>query len=499
MTAAVQVEAARSRWDAMWPRDVLQQLARTNRRQHALREWIRGAMLHLLDVAAVAGAVTVLALLDDSGIWPRALAWINPSLDLLSVGVQLSLALLVGLHVCGAYRSHRSPTAVWPTLGGVGLGVSLFHWPFLWQAIDGSSAAYLRVVVVVAVFVSLGRIAARALVRAHVLGRLGLPRALYIGTPEDIADALHRTPLHGDQALLPVAQVTTGPLARGRPREHAPLELRLPCLLNAHDVDTVVLCSQFASTELQLLLGIAETSGCRVVSPSRMYPVARQLPRVAECGGFPLVELTRPAARAHHLAIKRFIDLAGAMLLVILASPIMLVVAVLVRLTSRGPILFRQERVGYGGTSFRILKFRTMRDGAEGEVECLRQESVYRDRRLFKVRADPRTTPLGRVLRRTSLDELPQLLNVIEGSMSLVGPRPPLPCEVAAYEHRAFLRFDVKPGITGPWQVAGRNRITSFDEVVALEAEYMNGWTIWRDLRILLRTVPVVLRMDGAY
>jgi lipopolysaccharide/colanic/teichoic acid biosynthesis glycosyltransferase len=112
---------------------------------------------------------------------------------------------------------------------------------------------------------------------------------------------------------------------------------------------------------------------------------------------------------------------------------------------------------------------------------------------------DPRVTPLGRFLRRSSLDELPQLFNVLDGSMSLVGPRPPLPREVKSYGRHSFLRFDVKPGITGPWQVNGRNSITSFDDVIALESDYVSGWTIWRDFAILARTIPVVLRMEGAH
>jgi lipopolysaccharide/colanic/teichoic acid biosynthesis glycosyltransferase len=140
-----------------------------------------------------------------------------------------------------------------------------------------------------------------------------------------------------------------------------------------------------------------------------------------------------------------------------------------------------------------------MRADAEAHVEELRDVSIYNDPRLFKVVHDPRVTPLGRFLRKSSLDELPQLFNVIHGSMSLVGPRPPLPAEVEAYGDRSYLRFDVKPGITGPWQVNGRNSITSFDEVIALEAAYVNGWTIWRDFVILARTVPAVLRMEGAH
>src|SRR5207247_10154522 len=130
--------------------------------------------------------------------------------------------------------------------------------------------------------------------------------------------------------------------------------------------------------------------------------------------------------------------------------------------------------------------------------EELQQQSIYTDRRLFKIVDDPRVTRLGSLLRRTSLDELPQLVNVLRGDMSLVGPRPPLPSEVALYEAHHYARFDVKPGITGPWQVGGRNQLTDFERVVALGTEYIRDWSLARDLSILLRTVPVVLLMRGA-
>jgi lipopolysaccharide/colanic/teichoic acid biosynthesis glycosyltransferase len=183
----------------------------------------------------------------------------------------------------------------------------------------------------------------------------------------------------------------------------------------------------------------------------------------------------------------------------VLLSPLMAVLAVLVKLDSRGPVVFRQERVGQGGRLFMILKFRTMEEGAEGQRDGLLSHSIYRDPRLFKDPSDPRVTRLGRWLRRTSLDELPQLANVLRGEMSLVGPRPPLPSEVALYEGRHYARFDVKPGMTGPWQVTGRNEVTDFERVVVLESEYIHKWSLGLDLAILLRTVPVVLKMRGAH
>jgi lipopolysaccharide/colanic/teichoic acid biosynthesis glycosyltransferase len=136
---------------------------------------------------------------------------------------------------------------------------------------------------------------------------------------------------------------------------------------------------------------------------------------------------------------------------------------------------------------------------AEARRTAMASQSMYGDLRLFKVKDDPRVTRVGRFLRRTSLDELPQLWNVLRGDMSLVGPRPPLPCEVELYEEHHYTRFDMKPGITGPWQVSGRNRITDFDEVLKVEFDYLRQWSIWKDVEILVRTLPEVLKMKGAH
>ena len=161
-------------------------------------------------------------------------------------------------------------------------------------------------------------------------------------------------------------------------------------------------------------------------------------------------------------------------------------------------MLFRQLRVGHRGVLFQIYKFRSMVVDAEHLRDSLTPRSVYADQRLFKLSSDPRVTPFGRMMRRTSLDELPQLWNVLKGDMSLVGPRPPLPSEVALYDEHHYERFSMKPGITGPWQVSGRNNVTKFEEVMAIEAAYLTGWNIWKDLDILLRTLPVVVSMHGA-
>ena len=212
-----------------------------------------------------------------------------------------------------------------------------------------------------------------------------------------------------------------------------------------------------------------------------------------------LALLSRPALVGSQLVMKRALDVVGSFAGLIALSPLMLLVAVAVRATSKGPVFFRQTRVGLGGDPFQMIKFRTMVHDAEQQQQSLEQANVYSGTPLFKLARDPRLTPIGMFLRRSSLDELPQLFNVLIGEMSLVGPRPAVPAEVAKYKQHHFVRFEVLPGMTGPWQVSGRNAIRDFEDVVRLDASYIRGWTVWKDLAILVRTIPAVLSMKGAY
>ena len=193
---------------------------------------------------------------------------------------------------------------------------------------------------------------------------------------------------------------------------------------------------------------------------------------------------------------KRALDIIIAVIGLAVAAPVLAVAAVAIKATSRGPVLFRQERVGRDGTPFTMLKLRTMVDGAELMVAALLAGGGT-DERLYKFRGDPRITSLGAWLRRWSADELPQLWNVLRAEMSVVGPRPALASEIRAYQpwHRA--RLAVRPGITGAWQVSGRAEV-GFDDCVRLDLGYIDGWTLGRDLRILARTVPAVLARRGA-
>lgn len=196
------------------------------------------------------------------------------------------------------------------------------------------------------------------------------------------------------------------------------------------------------------------------------------------------------------LVLKRLFDLAAAVVLLAAASPVIALAAAAIAATSRGPVFFRQRRCGLNGRNFEMLKLRTMVVDAESRLAELAHLNEMSGP-VFKIRRDPRVTPVGRWLRRLSIDELPQLWNVVRGDMSLVGPRPPIPHEVALYDTPHLRRLSMRPGLTGAWQVSGRNRVSNFADWVRLDLDYVDNWSFGLDLRILIRTIPAVLRATG--
>ena len=216
-----------------------------------------------------------------------------------------------------------------------------------------------------------------------------------------------------------------------------------------------------------------------------------------QVAGLPLIHVTTPTLEGGQRVAKRLFDIFAAAILIVIASPVMLGIALAVLLTSPGPVLFRQERVGMEGRVFSMLKFRSMVVDAEkrlAELEHLNEGNGV----LFKLKNDPRITPIGKFLRKFSLDELPQLFNVLGGSMSLVGPRPPLPKEVEGYERDVRRRLLVKPGLTGLWQVSGRSNL-SWQDSVRLDLYYVENWSLAGDVVILLKTGRAVFQSTGAY
>ncbi|MBQ9768217.1 MAG: sugar transferase [Lachnospiraceae bacterium] len=220
---------------------------------------------------------------------------------------------------------------------------------------------------------------------------------------------------------------------------------------------------------------------------------------VSSVGNYPVVTYHRVCLDDSAKAIKRIIDIFGSLVGIILFSPIMLITAIAIKLDSKGPVIFKQERAGLNGRTFKMYKFRSMCVDAEELKAKLQEQNEVKDGMMFKIKDDPRITKVGKFIRKTSIDELPQFFNVLMGNMSLVGTRPPTLDEVAKYERTQWRRMSIKPGITGMWQVSGRSQITDFDEVVELDTIYIDSWSIGLDIKIMFKTVLSLVRRKGAY
>jgi exopolysaccharide biosynthesis polyprenyl glycosylphosphotransferase len=243
---------------------------------------------------------------------------------------------------------------------------------------------------------------------------------------------------------------------------------------------------QLEGTDADLIVspGLAEVAGRRL----HIQPVA----------GLPLLYVDEPQFTGFRRVLKSAFDRTLAAAALVVLAPLLVLIAVLVKATSRGWPFFLQTRVGKDGRTFKMIKFRSMYAGAERRVSELLAYNQAPDGVLFKMHDDPRVTRIGRTLRRYSLDEVPQLINVVTGAMSLVGPRPPLPDEVAQYGDHVRRRLLVKPGLTGLWQISGRSDL-SWEESVRLDLRYVENWSLALDMVVLLKTARAVLRAEGAY
>jgi exopolysaccharide biosynthesis polyprenyl glycosylphosphotransferase len=248
--------------------------------------------------------------------------------------------------------------------------------------------------------------------------------------------------------------------------------------------------------EMQAAIKLCERFGIPFALPAHPFRMDRARPEHTHAVGDGYLHFVTHAPAPHQMAIKRLFDIISSAAALVMLSPLLLTVALIIKLTSRGPIFFKQKRVGLHGKPFNMLKFRSMVINAEelkAKLEALNEQTGP----VFKMKNDPRITSIGRFIRKYSIDELPQLLNVLRGEMSVVGPRPPLPKEVAKYAAWQRRRLSVRPGLTCIWQVSGRNQI-SFEEWMYLDMQYIDNWTLLTDLSLILKTVPVVVTGRGA-
>jgi exopolysaccharide biosynthesis polyprenyl glycosylphosphotransferase len=249
--------------------------------------------------------------------------------------------------------------------------------------------------------------------------------------------------------------------------------------------------------EVQEMMFRCSEQGIRTTIAADLFSTGMVKSGISYFGSMPLIHFQTPPGDRWELNVKRFVDVVLSALFLVLCLPLCIGISLLIKLTSKGPVIFSQKRVGLNGRIFDLYKFRSMVDGAADQLDDLKKFNEMSGP-VFKMTEDPRITPFGRLLRRYSLDELPQLYNVLKGDMSLVGPRPPLPGEVSLYERRDRRRLSMRPGITCTWQVSGRNTIKDFDHWVRLDLDYIDNWSLKRDFILIFRTVPAVFFGTGA-
>jgi len=485
----------------------LQRRAAANLRHHVQRAITRFVVLVAADMAAFGIMRAAIRSLRDGGVAG------DPLSDALRTtlpggylnGWQFAVALFLGLLVTGTYGTGDRRRDAPRLLAACALATALPLWTAAWtRGLEPVLVHY--AITVLAVWAG---VVAERLTIDRVVARLRRPApvamdTLFVGPVAECARVAESPAFTADEYRTIGFVDAQDPPARGALGHVGEFAL----LLAASGAQAVVVCGHLSDEQFRDVVDAALASGCQLMSVSRAVETTGVHPSLVWRQGQPVMELIAPSLHGQQLLLKRVVDLVGASLLLILAAPVMALVALAIKLDSPGPVFFGQERIGSGGRRFRVLKFRTMYDGVS---DAAHRELVTKmlqgedggsaqvgpeGEQVFKLVNDQRITRVGRFLRRASLDELPQLFNVVRGEMSLVGPRPPLPYEFDQYEHWQFHRLQVRPGITGLWQVSGRNRLT-YRQMCELDLAYIRAWSLWLDIQILFKTVPVVLSNSG--
>jgi exopolysaccharide biosynthesis polyprenyl glycosylphosphotransferase len=418
-------------------------------------------------------------------------------LFLVSLPCWFAIAGLYGLYEGDRLRADTSTLDdFWPLFHGVTVGVWLtFVVIRISDILHASERRLILFWFVSLVVLPLGRSVARVYIRTRVafLQRTVIVGAGLVG--QEIARKIRRNPGYG---LELAGFVDADPL----PMHHELSEVRvlgsteqLAEIVREHGIERVMLAftGDGHDTGLDVVRACNELDVELDIVP-RLFEVVGSKARFHSLQGTPLLGLTPPVLSGSHRIAKRSVDIVGALLGLIVLSPLFAVAAIAIRFNSKGPVLFRQTRIGRGQKPFTILKFRTMVEDAEQRKEEVAHLNAHltTDARMFKIPDDPRITSVGRVLRKYSIDELPQLVNVLRGQMSLVGPRPLIPHEHQYVNDWGLRRLDLTPGLTGLWQVFGRSEIP-FAEMLVLDYLYVTNWTLWGDIKLVARTIPALL------
>ena len=474
------------------------------------------ATLFIVDLALVAAAALAAYWLRSTalpallpGVFTTELYPLRAYLPLVPLAVTIWGALLL---LTGEYRSHRTVPLLdeaWDVVRASITGSVIFTLMIyvfrLDEALLGddliSRSWILLFATLACLFVLAEKVALRLTSRYFRASGFNFRTVLIVGTGasgQAIADSIRSHRFWGFRLL---GMVETGSDSDAEEPPRWPMLGRieaLPSIVENNIVDDVIFAVGRRDLDRMedLFLSLQER-GIRTRFALRLFPHTPAKVELEELDGMPLLSFSPAPTSVVALAAKRVLDIALALLLLVIGLPIIVAIAAAIKLTSGGNVLFRQTRCGLNGRLFTLYKFRTMEEGAhEKRRELLALNEMTGP--AFKLRRDPRVTWLGRFLRRFSLDELPQLWNVLKGEMSLVGPRPPIPEEVAHYQPWQRRRLAMKPGLTCLWQISGRSDTSDFDEWMQLDLQYIDSWSPSLDFKILLKTIPVVLSGRGA-
>lgn len=419
--------------------------------------------------------------------------------------VMLTVLTLIIFRINGLYavvRNRRWLSDLYHIVSGTATSIiSVMAITFFLQPLVYSRGMLVLASALIVLFMSVARLIEDIVINARRRRGIGVDRVLVVGAGE-VGRAVMRTiladPRLGYRIVGYLDDDPSKQSGLGRIKSLGTLEDLVPAVTD-HPVSEVIITLPWRHhAKIMQIVERCNTLGVRARIVPDVYQTPMRRVDLESLNGIPLLSpgaaSLSPAARM----MKRAVDLALSVVSLPFFAVIYAVVAVLIKLDSPGPVIFRQERVGKDGRPFRVYKFRTMVDGAEQMKDQVAHMSVYQGDTLLKVPNDPRMTRVGRFLRRTSVDELPQIINVMRGEMSWVGPRPNTPDEVANYDPWQRKRLSVLPGITGLWQVSGRSHVP-FDEMCLLDIFYIENWSLGLDTRIVLQTVPHVLFGSGAY
>ncbi len=417
----------------------------------------------------------------------------------------LTALLLVAYKLERVYDQRRGASwldEVYAIFSGTLIGIAaLTIFYFYFRPLVYSRLMFGYTAVLIIAMLSLGRLITRSLLNRLRRRGIAIDRVLIVGAGEVGRTIMRNVVAQPELGYQVVGFVDDDPAKQstdiGRFRALGGTEDLLRAI-EEEAVDEVIVTLPWTShRKIVNIMSHCEHRGVRAKIVPDLFQMKLNRVDVDEINGIPLIGVKEVSIRGWNLAVKRVLDVALSLLSLIILSPLLLIIAIIIRRDSPGPVLFRQTRVGRNGKLFTFYKFRSMHWDAE-KIRPQLADLNEATGPLFKIRDDPRLTRMGRFLRRTSLDEWPQLYNVLRGDMSLVGPRPAIPSEVEQYRDWHRKRLEVSPGVTGLWQVSGRSELT-FDEMVMLDLFYAENWSLWLDLKILAKTIPTVILGTGAY